>query len=541
MRKTSKIIASLFGVALLSYANCYANTYEPGTILSEESNSSYEFILADSPWLTSVNPIGIMTFQRGDFSYALASYGYESGGVRNYSDAESSRDFFAESRSIYRISDKVVLSGGISYENFTGENMSGSVWINPYSRPFDIVEFTSENEGQKNLEMYNIDGAVAVQLFEGFTLAGQMVFKSANYAKMKDLRYKSSYSDMDVTVGVGYSLWDRFDIGASYTFSQEVEGIKFSMGGTTDKVYNNLVSFGAFWGTSSTYSTISHNYVKSSTQPYIDLSHSLSLQLSAGILDNLFLYLEGSYGFSSGSYGLDSYSSVVHTLNDNTSYNISGALQYSHNNNRHSLSGSYLKTSMVNYQTIWTESSSNSTTVITYSDPRHAGTTDYSVAEFKYRGDFDIKNITPKWQVELCATLYSRDVFAEQYPFYRRQILNSNVIGASLRYNLELQNTNILNFSLASGYSFGSGTKYYDAYYVTPSDAMTQPRTSEEMLEAEWMYLTSARFAVSPTLGYDFEIMQNIRIFTELRYSYEAYSSFDENRHSCTLRIGCNF
>ncbi len=526
-----RITLLTLGVALMSCTKIFAQL--PGVLMAESVNGQYSFIVSGSPWLTSTSPTGLLKFKGEKFSFAEASYRYENGGVMNYFGATSVSDFLAESRSIYRLSDRVVLSGGISYNNFSGEDMSGSVWINPYTRPFDILDFNGDNAGRKKLEMYEIDGAIAYSLTDNFSFGAGVLFQSANYAKMKDLRYKTSYSDLDVTLALGYSLLKKFDLALSYTFSQEVEGILFSTYGTGDKIYNELVSFGGFWGISSTYSEISHNIVKKTRQPYIDLSHKLSVGASAQLLSNLLLYVEGGYFLSSGSYGLDTPTSVVHTVNENSGYNLGATLLYTGSRSRHNLQGSYNSFNMINYQNIWSEVSvSGGFSEVIYGTPREVGDNTQSTLNISYRGDFKVDELGSKWQSEANFTRYSRSTVAQQYPFYRLTKLTSTNLALSGRYNLDMG----LSFALGASYNYGGSTKYYDGTYVTPSSQMTEPRTSDEMLEREWNYLTSSRFALSPTIGYSLSI-----IYMELNYTYDKYIHADEKRHTVGFSIGCNF
>lgn len=531
MNIVRKITLLALGVALVGHTKAFAQL--SGVLSAESVNAEWGFVLGESPWLVSGNPVGLLKFWGEKFSFAEASYSYESGGVMNYFEADKSSDFLAESRSIYRITDRVTIAGGISYNNFSGENMSGSVWINPYTRPFDILDFNTDNAGQKRLEMYEIDGEVAYALSDNLSAGASVCFQSASYAKMKDLRYKTSYSDLDVTLGVGYNFLDRFDIGISYTFSQEVEGILFSTYGTGDKVYNELVSFGGFWGLSSTYSEISHNIVKKTRQPYIDLQHSFSAQMSASITDALLLYAEGGVLFSNGSYGLDTPTSVVHTVNENSGYNIGATLLYTSSSSRHNLQGSYSSFNMINYQNIWSEVSvSGGFSEVVYGTPREVGDNTQQMLSVSYKGDFGIEDNHPKWQTEALFTHYSRSTVAQQYPYYRLTKLTSTNLALSGRYNSAMG----LSFALGASYNYGGGTQYYDGTYVTPSSQMTAPRTSDEMLEKEWHYLTSPRLALSPMIGYNFNI-----IYIQLNYTYDKYINADEKRQTVGFAIGCNF
>ena len=529
-------------MALISCAQVLAQ--QPSGVVSNDfTNYRFSFIENRYSWVGSLNPAGLLDFKYKSLSIGLVNYNHKNGELKNYFESNNSSEFRVGCKSLYRFNDKVVTLGSISYTNFTGREMSGSVFINPYSRPFDIVDFNSSTEGAKNLELYNLKGAVAVALLRDLDFGASIEFNSANYAKMKDLRYKTSYSKLNASLSLRYSPFSSFFIGAGYSFLQEVEGIVFSFYGVENILYRELVSFGGFWGVSSTYSDISHNFIKNSRQPFIELSHKISAQLSYTILERLTLFMEGYYSKSSGFYGLKNTSSVVHCENENSLYGINSTLLYKLYNTNHKIGFNYSNYAVDNYRTVWRSQNTGSggTSEVVYFDPLKVGMITQKNYSVNYRGDIAIDNMTPKWQINAKYNLYKRNIFSTIYPYYRSQKLTSTTYTASLLRNIKYFN-NIFTVSFGGGYRSGDGLKFSDGTYATPSEDMIAPKSSNEMLQREWDFLTASQYKINPMLRYSYLLDAKTEVYIEANYSYlNAFQLKSMNQHSLIFSIGCNF
>ena len=113
--------------------------------------------LADG-WLRSGNAAGLVTFGCGRLSEVSLSATGKNGGLKNYYDSDDCFSIGAEASSYYRLGTRTVVAGAVGYDRFSGKRMSGSYFIDPTQTPFDLVEYTSDHAGDKQLESYRLNG-----------------------------------------------------------------------------------------------------------------------------------------------------------------------------------------------------------------------------------------------------------------------------------------------------------------------------------------------------------------------------------------------
>ena len=113
-------------------------------------------------WLRSENAAGLIFFRDSSLSEIAAYAATEHGGLKNYYEAEDRLAFGLEAASCHRLSERVVVRGEVGYDRQLGRRMSGSYFIDPTQTPVDLVEFTDENPGDKQLETYRVAGSVGV-------------------------------------------------------------------------------------------------------------------------------------------------------------------------------------------------------------------------------------------------------------------------------------------------------------------------------------------------------------------------------------------
>lgn len=539
MRRIEKILF-MIGVALFSAAPTLFAQPE-GVVSPNLTNEEFSYYSTLNPWVNSVNPTGLLKFSGENLNFAEAQMVVNNGDLYNYSGSPKSTEYCVGSKSIYRFSPNLVVYGAISYTNFTGEDMTGSVFLNPYTRPFDIMDITSSFAGQKQLELFDIESGIGFQVNPKMSLGAGLNFKGANYTKRRDLRYKTSYSLLDFTLSAAYRPIEGFDVGFAYTYTQEVEGIIFSLYGVGNETYSELISFGGFWGIASTYTSTAQNYVKNSRQPYISKMNRFALQMSYDFKNGAILYTEGYIRPSSGHYGLETQSSVLHTTNDNSSVGASLNLTLSGKSNRHLITAKYDKTTMENYRTVWQENNYTSgSSEIIYYDPVSSGNSTQSYVTVNYVGYLGCVDNEYAWKIEANNQLYNRETLAIYYPFYRTTELYNNVTTLDVQRNIRHKN-NTYNIGLGIGYNLGGGDMYTDGTYATPGSEMQDPRVSTEFIEQEWDYLTSTQIIPSLKLGYATKFKENSYLYTELNYSFRTQLDGDKNYQSVGLKVGLNF
>ena len=94
--------------------------------------------------------------------------------------------------------------------------MTGSAFIDPTRKPFNLTEDSLTNAGKKHRDTYKLTGGFGVDVYQGISLGARIDYTSANYAKYKDLRHKNKLMDLSVTAGVYAPITAWLNVGADY-------------------------------------------------------------------------------------------------------------------------------------------------------------------------------------------------------------------------------------------------------------------------------------------------------------------------------------
>ncbi len=203
----------------------------------------YDRAIEDNLWLLGDNIAGLRQDMGCNISYAELYGGTEAGGFRATHEAPSLWRAGAEARTIKHVA-RFSMIGGFSFEQTSGRDMCGSMFIQPGSYPLDVLEFTP---GRKTLQTYAFDGGVSVDLAGGWRLGARMDFKSANYSKRKDLRHTNYRLDMKVAPGLTYTS-GNLTFGLNYIFAKDSECVDAEQIGTGESSYYAFLDKGLMFG-----------------------------------------------------------------------------------------------------------------------------------------------------------------------------------------------------------------------------------------------------------------------------------------------------
>ena len=177
---------------------------------------SFAFVSGTSPWLSSENAAGLTAFlRRRNISQADVAWQRGWGDFTDFSQSRQTIEVDAASESFYRLNRRSVVYGKMAYNNFSGEDMGGSVFVNPDRKPFDIVEDSLTNLGRKHRDTYHLVGAVGIDLFRGIGLGLKADYTATNYAKYKDLRHFNKLMNLKFTAGIRLLLGRRGTLSVS--------------------------------------------------------------------------------------------------------------------------------------------------------------------------------------------------------------------------------------------------------------------------------------------------------------------------------------
>lgn len=495
-------------------------------------------------WLRSENAAGMLFFRDSSLSEIAAYAAAEHGGLKDYYEAEDRLAFGLDAASCHRLSERVVVRGEVRYERQLGRRMSGSYFIDPTQTPFDMVEFTDENPGDKQLETYRVAGSVGVAATRRLTAGVRFDYATANYAKRRDLRHVNSLMDMTVSPGILFRT-GRFAVGVNYTYRRRIESLMLNVYGKTDQVYVSLIDYGALFGKREVFGDTGYTK-ENETKPLFDAYHGGAVQASWRIASRLMLYGELSFRLRSGYYGKPSPTTVVYTNHDGRVLACDASLDYDAGRHRHTLQLSFGQNSVDNRENIYTYRNEEvGRSYIVYLGETHVGSRTRSCVSATYTGRLGMERDLPRWRIVCDGGIDSRRITASNYPDYRRQHLTWWHVGAAGERNL-LRGRNCWSLRLAAGWSAGQGDPAQDGRYESANESETLTRTRDDLLRREYEFLTAPRLDLSADLRLTRRFgSRGLRGYVAAGYAWEqAFGTQylgNAMRHAALLRVGCEF
>ena len=242
MNRMSRI--SLFVLLVcLAHEVCaqpYGLVPETGKLLS--TGNAFDKAEMRNFWNSGRNAAGLRQ-DTVTVSYAGVGGEYETGGFRDYWEAESSWSAGAIARTITHL-DRISMSGTFSFENFSGEGMCGSMSARPGYYPVDVLEFTP---GGKTRQTYSFSGGISADVSPRWRIGGKIEYTGMNYTKRKDLRHTNYLLDMTVTPSAMYHDGD-FAMGLAGIFSKNSESIDAEELGISSSAYYAFLDTGLMYG-----------------------------------------------------------------------------------------------------------------------------------------------------------------------------------------------------------------------------------------------------------------------------------------------------
>lgn len=539
MNISINIFLSTLLLLLLGGAKCSAATAAQETDSLSWTDAVY--IQYTNAWLAHKNASGLEYLSIKKLSTAEAYARKSNGRFINYHESNDSYALGATISSLQRLGDKIVLSGSFAYDNFTGHNMGGSTFWNPYENAFDISEMSDTTQGTKNTEQYRMQGAISIKLTKKLTIGGRVNYSVGNYTKTKDLRHINDLLDAQTVLGSTYRITSRFALGAHYEYTRRIEGVQFAIQGNTDRQYLSLIDFGGFYGFSELFDRSGYTVDK---KPMVNNTHRASFQAEWIIRPGLQWLNDISYGTKSGYYGKRGSTSIVYTENESAliTYQGTAVLKSSHSTHYFNLNADY--ESRNNYENIFrTGTSTGGNTEIIYIGQSEALRASLITGAIDYKGFINVKDNNPIWAVDVGIKYYLRNQTTIRYPFYRHQTINSYLIHAGAKKNI-IRKREMYSLSLTTRYGSGFGTAKDDGTYVTPSEGQRIPASRDVYLYQEYEYWTAPRVIGNVEFGYSRLLKTGVRAFAKANYTHT--NAFNTNYVGSThtnaaLSIGCVF
>ncbi|MDR2802477.1 MAG: hypothetical protein LBB31_04575 [Prevotellaceae bacterium] len=482
-----------------------------------------EYVQQTEAWLSGRNAAGLLLLPVQKISTAELFANTGKGGFVNYYQSDNRWEWGADTESYYRLNERATLYGKVRYTHFTGKNMGGSALIDPDYNAFDLSEMADSTRGKKSMETFVLVGGVAARLGHGFSLGGKIDYRTANYAKYRDLRHTNKLLDLTASAGLscqipaGDASAGSLTVGGCYLYRRSVEGLAFNMYGVTDKQYYTLINFGGFYGNSELWSSSGSKSYTIDSKPMFNEFHGGAIQMDWRRPSGWSLFVEAVFLNRTGYYGKQSPNTYVFTRHNGVEMTVNGTLAYTRSDFRHSLRVQAGNESLKNYELVSHEDTQGSHSDIIYTGKNQVLNRDKTTLHAEYTGSFGITNFCPAWQFKAGGDYFSRNRRVSLYPYYRLQEIWNYNAHASVCRNI-LNGKNQYGITFGARYGGGGGTSKDDQTYATPSSQQKPPKSLDHLLYQEYDYLTAPRWAANVSLEYARTINPALCAYVHLDY-----------------------
>ena len=510
----------------------------------------YRFVKQRDTWLTSENPASLVRFDSENIAEAEVSLTHQRGGFTNFDASPNVLQVNTSVESFYRVTRRTVLYGGISYKNFSGKEMAGSVFtlqssLSPH-RPFDIVEDSLTNTGTKHLDIYQLTGGFGSRVFERIAIGARFDYTAANYAKYKDLRHQNKLMDLKATGSIYAPVTDWLNVGIHYQYHRHTESVSFSVNGKTDKIYKSLIDYGGFFGKVEQFGSEGFTD-KSREMPFFKEGHGGGLQAEVRPLGWLSVFAGITRSHYDGYYGHQSPHTIQHSRHKGDNTELTASLRAVTGASEHHLDFVYSDEQLENKAETYRElKNASGATYFEYYDPVETGDKHWQEGQLTYTGNLLIQGEMPLWTLQAGINWSKRRQTAYLYPFYRYQKLSRQEYSVLLTRNIIGMNS-VWSFTLQGSFAKGSGEPYTDGIFTTTGSINGNPPTMEAYLMREYHFLTAPQYSIGGEVKYAFIFPRtSLKTYTRLMMNHRKANATNEysngNDHTMvTVAVGCTF
>ena len=118
----------------------YAQQELRDTILQRD----FQFVKHSDPWLTERNAAALTRYQAPSMAEGELYLQHTKGRLCDYYQSPDLLQAGGLVEAFYRITPRTTVYGKVSYDNFSGRHMTGSAFIDPTRKPFDITALTRQ-------------------------------------------------------------------------------------------------------------------------------------------------------------------------------------------------------------------------------------------------------------------------------------------------------------------------------------------------------------------------------------------------------------
>ncbi len=546
------LIGLLFvGLAAKGQTNSDVPTNKQISIL----NIQFSNLKHSDAWLTSLNAAALTRYYAANAAQAELSLTKAKGAFTDFSGSPDVLQADAAVEAFYRLSSRTVVYGAMSYDNFSGKDMAGSVFMPLTSHhPFDIIEDSLNNTGTKHRDTYRLTGGFGYSVSKGFSIGARLDYTAANYAKYKDLRHKNKLMDMTLTAGVTMPVGSYVQIGANYLYRRTTESVLFSTYGKGGRNFVSFINYGPYIGQVEQFGSTGFTD-KSREMPLVDDYDGAGLQLSVGSHPAWQLYNAFTYAHRRGYYGRRSPYTITFTRHKSDVYQYDARLAHQAEKARCYLDFHLSAENLENRLPGRLEQKNDAgATYYEYFTPVKSANRLWVDGQVSLRADVSPLSsealTTPgsmsAWSFEGGLRWAHHKQTAYLFPYYRRQHYTHYEPFISLTRNIAARHG---VWSIQAGASFrqGDGTPADDGTFIEPSDKQTPPPTMDTYFWRDYQWMNAAQYEVGASGQYSF-IMPSTALKTYARMSVSHRKCNERNeftagpdRTTATLTFGCEF
>lgn len=503
------------------------------------------YVCDSDPWLMSHNAAALTRMHTGNLSEAEIGVSSTRGGFVDFYQAANAVDANARVESLYRLSERTVVYGAMSYDNFTGQDMAGSAFLSPKYKPFDIVEDSLTNTGKKHSDIYRMTGAVGVNLYKGMAIGVRLDYTTANYAKYKDLRHKNSLMDLEATAGIYIPVARIFQLGGNFYYRRNTESLIFSTYGKTDKTYKSLVDYGAFMGEVEEFGV--ERFTDPNRElPLFDEYLGGGAQIEWAIMPELKWYNAVNMAHRTGYYGRKSPSTTQLSHHHSHIYEMASRLSFRHGTTAHELDFRLRTENLVNmeehFRELKNEAGSN---YYEYYDAVKTANKVWADGSVRYTLYMGIRHDMPTTAFTVGLNFMQRKQTAYDYPYFRRQKLDHQEVFVNVSHHFSV-GTGLMTVAVNGSFLKGNGQPCVDGTMAEPSDKQSPLPKMEAYLYQEYEYLTAPQWSLGGFLRYahtipSTQVAAYLKTSANYRKVNGIHNYIGRDHTLLTLSLGCQF
>ena len=301
-----------------------------------------------------------------------------------------------------------------------------------------------------------------------------------------------------------------------------------------------MISFGGFYGRSELFGESGYT---SNALPLFTRTNGGALQL---LWETAEVKWFNEFGFykDKGQFGTGSSTSITYSNHNSIRLEYKSKLIIEKPRLFHVIELNVFSKSLENNENSYKESTdANGVSQIVYYGSNKVGEKEWKGIDITYSFLSGNGIRRSDWSAGMGTGYYSRLVTASQYPFYRKQNINTVHADLFVKKNW-FKRKHIYTFSLIGGYSTGWGNINNDGTYTSISENQKAPASLDNLLVQEYDYNIASQVKSCVSLSYERGITRKLSLYSNVDFTYliTLNTSLEGKKHIvCGLSAGVKF